>query len=53
MFDPVQQQIFMGILIVGVFLCFLRAWLPVELVALSAFFACVVAGILPLSLDPH
>lgn len=47
-----QQQIFLVVLIAVVFAAFVRDWLPVELVALCAFFGCVVTGILPLALDP-
>lgn len=36
----------MGVLVVGVFVAFVREWLPVELVALAALFLCVAAGIL-------
>ncbi len=50
--EPWQQQIFLGVLIALVFVAFLREWLPVELVALGAFFSCVAAGILPLSVGP-
>lgn len=52
--EPWQQQIFLGILLVIVFMAFIRDWLSVELVALGAFFACVITGILPwaASTDP-
>lgn len=49
MLEPLQQQIFLVVLIVAVFAAFVRDWWPVEVVALGALFLCVVAGILPLS----
>ena len=47
--EPLHQQIFLVVLIVLVFVAFVRDWWPVEIVALGALFICVVAGILPLS----
>jgi len=41
------QQGFLALLVVGVFVSFVREWLSVELVALLALFACVVTNILP------
>lgn len=46
MLEPWQQEVFMGVLVIGVFVAFIREWLPVELVALGALFLCVAAGIL-------
>ena len=45
-----QQQVFLVVLLAVVFVAFMRDWLSVELVALGAFFACVVTGILPWSI---
>ena len=39
---------FLGILIVLVFISFIREWLAVEVVALLGMFLCVTAGVLPL-----
>jgi di/tricarboxylate transporter len=39
---------FLAILIAVVFLCFVKEWLSVEVVALVAMFLCVMTGILPL-----
>ena len=47
MLEPLYQQIFLAVLIGGVFLAFIREWWPVEIVAMWAFFLCVVFGILP------
>lgn len=51
MFEIWEQQIFLVVLIAVVFVAFVREWLPVELVAITAFFTCIVAGILPLEID--
>ena len=47
MLEPWQQEIFLSILVCGVFAALMREWLSVELVAIGALFLCVVAGILP------
>ena len=45
------QQVFLVVLVVLVFTAFIKEWLTVEVVALGALFACIVAGILPVA--PH
>ncbi len=42
------DQWFMIILVVAVFFSLVKEWLPAELIALSALFACICAGILPI-----
>lgn len=39
----------MGVLVLVVFAAFVKEWLPVEIVALGALFACIVTGILPVA----
>jgi len=49
--EPWQQQIFLVVLLVVVFWAFIKDVLSVELVAMGAFFACIVTGILPWSVE--
>ena len=46
-----HQQVFLVILLVVVFWAFIRDWFSVEVVAMGAFFACIVTGILPWSVE--
>ncbi len=45
------QQTFLAVLVVVVFISFVKEWISAELIALSALLACVVSGIL--SVDPE
>ena len=40
------QQAFLALLVVLVFLTFVKEWLSAELVALTALLACVISGFL-------
>lgn len=42
------QQIFLGILVISVFVAFVKEWFAPEVVAIFSLFACVAVGILPI-----
>ncbi len=54
MLPELAQQIFLGLLVITVFLAFVKEWVSVEIVAIGALFVCMAFGILPISTnDPE